>query len=77
MPSLYALNIPGLWVMGDRDSLVPNSASFRNLESLRQLGKPYQYRLIPGAWHVMIVGPKAVVLGTIDTWLAQVTAIKH
>jgi uncharacterized protein len=77
MPSLHALDIPGLWVMGDRDSLVPNKASARNLESLRQLGKPYQYRIIPGAWHGMIVGPKAVVLDTIDKWLAQVTAVKH
>jgi uncharacterized protein len=77
MPSLHLLNIPGLWVMGGRDALVPNSASVRNLESLRQLGKPYQYRLIPGAWHVMIVGPKAAVLDTIDTWLAQVTAMQH
>lgn len=76
MPSLRALNIPGLWVMGDQDSRVPNTATARNLDELRKVGKPYQYHLIPGAWHGMVVGPKTLVLDTMDTWLAQVTAQK-
>ena len=74
MPSLRALSVPGFWLMADGDTMVPNRASIRNLESLRKLGKPYQYRVIPGAWHGLVFGPKALVLDTIDTWLAQVTA---
>lgn len=74
MPSLRTLNIPGLWLMADGDTMVPNGASLRNLKSLRNIGKPYQYRIIPGAWHGLVFGPKALVLDTIDTWLAQVTA---
>lgn len=66
MPSLHALNIPGLWVMADGDTLVPNKASIRDLESLRQLGKSYEYRIICGAWHGLFFGPRKLVLNTID-----------
>ena len=70
---LRALNIPGLWLLGDRDWVTPPGPTARKLDELRQLGKPYQYRMIPGANHAMILGPKKLVLDTIDTWLAQAT----
>lgn len=77
MPSLRALGVPGLWLMADGDTMIPNRASIRNLDSLRKLGKPYEYRVIPGAWHGLVFGPKALVLDTIDTWLARVTTEKR
>jgi dienelactone hydrolase len=77
MADLRVLDIPGLWLLGDRDWMVPSGPTARNIEALRQLGKPYQYRSIPGAWHAMAIGPKGLVLTTIDGWLAQVTAAKQ
>jgi dienelactone hydrolase len=77
MPSLNALDIPALWVMAGNDTLTPNSASIRNLENLRQLGKPNRYRVIPGAWHALFIAPKADVLDTMDGWLTQVTEVKQ
>lgn len=73
---LGALNIPGLWVLGKEDWIVPYGVTTQSLERLRQLGKPYQYRLIPGAGHTLSGGPKGMVWDTIDTWLARETATK-
>ena len=73
MTDLRALDIPGLWVTGAHEWMVPAGPTIRNLESLRALGKPYRYDAIPHADHAMIVGPRARVLGAVDSWLAQVT----
>jgi pimeloyl-ACP methyl ester carboxylesterase len=77
MVDLRALNIPGLWLVGDKDWTIPSGPTMRNLDILRKEGKPYEYRNIPGGWHAMIIAPKRLVLDTIDTWLARVTAAKH
>lgn len=77
MVSLRALEIPGLWLFASEDTLEPNAASIRNLRGLQQLGKPYEYRVIPGAWHGLVIGPKAPVEDTIGTWLAKVAAQKQ
>lgn len=69
---LRVLDVPGLWLLGDEDWMVPSGPTARNIDALRQLGKPYEYRHIPGAWHAMVFGPKRLVLDTIDTWLAKV-----
>lgn len=76
VPDLGALNIPGLWVLGKDDWIVPYGVTTKSLESLRKLGKPYQYRLIPGTGHTFSGGPKGMVWDTIDTWLARVTGMK-
>src|SRR6202008_1327833 len=49
--SLRALDIPGLWLVAGADTMVPHQATMRNIDSLRRIGKPYEYRVIPGAWH--------------------------
>lgn len=69
---LRILNIPGLWLLGDADWMVPSGPTARNIDTLRKLGKPYEYRNIPRAWHAMVLGPKQHVLDTIDGWLADV-----
>lgn len=74
MADLRALDIPGLWLLGDKDWMVPSGPTARNLEALRKAGKPYHYRNIPGARHAMALAPKRLVLTIIDRWLAQVTA---
>lgn len=71
---LRALNIPGLWLMGDRDWMVPSAPEIHNLQSLSELGKPYEYRHISGAGHSMLGGPKKLVEDIIEKWLARVTS---
>ena len=73
---LRALNIPGLWLLGDSDWMVPSAPTAHRIEELRKLGKPYEYRNIPGGWHGMMIGPKDLVWNAIDPWLARVTATK-
>ena len=70
---LRALDIPGLWVLGDRDWMVPSGPNARNLDALRALGKPYEYRNIPDAGHCMAPGPAKLVEDMIEQWLARVT----
>lgn len=72
-PSLGALNIPGLWVLGELDRRDPNAETIQIIDRFRQAGKPYDHRTIPGAWHGLFVGPKAQTLATIDHWLASST----
>jgi|GEM_PF-851725 len=76
MADLRALDIPGLWLLGDRDWMVPSGPTARNLQSLRDLGKPYEYRNIAGAGHGMSPGPAKLVEDIIEQWLARVTTQK-
>jgi uncharacterized protein len=75
-PSLRSLDIPGLWLGADGDSLVDNKATARDVEALGKLGKPYQYRLIPHSWHGLVIAPEKLSQNRIDTWLAEVTKPK-
>ena len=72
MPDLRTLDIPGLWLLGEQDWIIPFGPTSRNLEILRDLGKPYRYRKIPGANHGL-AGQNELIGDTIDRWLAQVT----
>jgi len=74
MPSLFALDVPALWLSAGGDTLVDNRATERQVEELRVLGKPYEYRLIPGAWHGLVVAPARLTQDAMDKWLARVTA---
>jgi uncharacterized protein len=76
-PSLRALNIPALWLMASEDTLVDNKATIRDLDALRKMGKPYEYRMIGGAWHGLFIGPKELVLETINAWLARMAETRH
>ena len=44
------------------------------LLSVWLMGKPVEYRNIPGGWHSMLIGPKRLVLDSMDSWLTRVTA---
>jgi dienelactone hydrolase len=76
MVDLRKLDIPGLWLDGDRDWTIPAGPTRRNIAILRTAGKPYTHRLIPSGWHSMLIGPKRPVLDTMDSWLAGVTTQK-
>jgi uncharacterized protein len=56
VPDLEALNIPGLWLQGDRDWSIPAIKSVRILERLiTQSNKPYEYRIFNGAGHSLVL----------------------
>lgn len=61
MPYLERSNIPGLWLFGGRDRLVPVMKSVARLDDLiRKEQKPYQYFVFPYANHLLLVaeGPQ-------------------
>jgi len=72
---LQRLNIPGLWIMADRDGMVPPGRSIGVLKDLIALGKPYEYLIIPGAGHGVAVSgePRQQYWKAVDAWLARVT----
>lgn len=76
MPSLRAIDIPSLWVMAGEETLVSNEVSAVMLDDLRNEGKPIEHRLIPGAWHGLVIGPPRLMWQVMDPWLAQVTALR-
>lgn len=76
MESLRMLDIPGLWLSADGDTLVDNRATQRDVDELRKLGKPYEYRLIPHAWHGLFFAPAKLSQDAMDSWLARVTTQK-
>jgi uncharacterized protein len=74
-PDLRRLAIPGLWVLGDRDGMVPPGRTVEILRTLAQSGKPYEYSIIHGAGHGIVVGGKERrrYWRLVDEWLARVT----
>jgi uncharacterized protein len=55
-PDLETLNIPGLWLHGDRDWSIPAIKSVRILQRLiTQSNKPYEYRIFNGAGHSLVL----------------------
>ena len=55
-PDLHALNIPGLWLQGDRDWSIPVLRSVDILDRLvRSSNKPYEYQLFSGAGHAIFL----------------------
>jgi uncharacterized protein len=74
LPSLRAIDTPSLWVFAGEDTLVRNDAGIRILKALQASGNPIEYRVIPGAWHGLFIGPQKLSLDTMDGWLARVTA---
>lgn len=71
---LRALDIPALWLLGDRDWMVPSGSTARNLDTLRALGKPFEYRHIPSAGHSMLPSPGRLVEHSLEQWLARATS---
>jgi hypothetical protein len=72
---LQRLAIPGLWMLGDRDGMVPLGKTVAILQKLAQSGKPYEYSIIHGAGHGIDVSgeERRRYWREVDEWLARVT----
>ena len=52
LPSLEAIDIPGLWLFGSQDQSIPVALSVENLDTLViQQGKDFSYIIYPNANH--------------------------
>jgi uncharacterized protein len=72
LPDLGALSVPGLWLLGDKDWLVPPGSTIAHLQELAKAGKPYTYRIFPGAGHGILPTSIALYYRTMDDWLSRV-----
>ena len=53
-PALEAADIRALWLFGTADRNVPVTKSVANLEALIARGKSFEYKLLPGADHLLL-----------------------
>lgn len=53
--ALRELSIPGLWLFGDRDVLVPVALSRERLSKLADKGEPFESLLFPGGDHMLLM----------------------
>src|SRR6185295_17507881 len=51
VPTLAALSVPSLWLLGGEDSSMPTGWTIDKLEALRKAGRPIEVRLFPRAEH--------------------------
>jgi pimeloyl-ACP methyl ester carboxylesterase len=74
--SLSKLSIPGLWLFGAHDTLVPVDLSIARLERLKGRGHDnFEYEIIPGYDHNLADTPKAPAFEQMVTWL-KAAAVK-
>jgi dipeptidyl aminopeptidase/acylaminoacyl peptidase len=66
-PVLEALNVPGLWLLGEKDRSIPTPATVAILDQLIASGKPYTYIVYPGQGHNL-----APNWPDFEQWLAKV-----
>jgi hypothetical protein len=67
-PVLDALDVPGLWLLGDSDRSIPIPATLAILDELASRRKPFERAVFPGAGHDLAGAP---FWDEIDRWLAR------
>ena len=72
-PTLEALSVPGLWLLGAEDRSIPTPATVAILEELAARGKPYAHVVFPGAGHNLRSAP---IWPEIDRWLASTYTLR-
>jgi uncharacterized protein len=71
--SLSKLSIPGLWLFGDQDNLIPVTLSASRLDELiRQGHKNFAYKIIPGYGHNILDTSKAPSVPAMLNWIRAV-----
>jgi pimeloyl-ACP methyl ester carboxylesterase len=68
VPTLQALNVPGLWLLGAEDRSIPTPHTVTILDRLKAAGRPFAYAVIPGAGHNL---PRSEMWPRIDGWLSD------
>lgn len=53
--TMEALDIPSLWILGAEDSSMPTEWTIRELERLRERGRPIEIEVFPGAEHGILL----------------------
>ncbi|NNE71271.1 MAG: alpha/beta fold hydrolase, partial [Rhodothermales bacterium] len=51
-PTLGNLQVPGLWVLGLQDTSIPSRMTADVISAFAAAGKPYEFRMYPGADHL-------------------------
>jgi uncharacterized protein len=72
--SLRALVIPGLWLYGRRDVIVPVELSTERLERLIREGKPFRYRVLSNYGHKL---NERVVLPIMIEWIKSTVVARQ
>jgi pimeloyl-ACP methyl ester carboxylesterase len=67
-PVLDALDVPGLWLLGDSDRSIPIPATLAILDELASRRKPFARVVFPGAGHDLAGAP---FWDEIDRWFAR------
>jgi uncharacterized protein len=68
-PVLESLDVPGLWLLGEKDRSIPTPATVEILDRLIASGKPYSHVVFPGVGHDLSGAPY---WPEIDRWLVKV-----
>lgn len=59
-PYLDELDLPSLWLLGEKDESIPIPETVTILDALKEQGKPYHYHIYPGANHGLRIGRERV-----------------
>jgi dienelactone hydrolase len=71
-PTLAALNVPGLWLLGAVDDSIPERNTIANLTTLIARGRPFAFVEYPNAGHGLTdrtTGVSVALWADIDRWL--------
>ena len=73
--SLSKLSIPGLWLFGDTDNLVPVDLSVARLEGLTHEGHSnFEYSVVPGYGHNLMDSLRAPAYSAMVSWIKRTVA---
>lgn len=67
VPTLQALNTPGLWLFGSDDRSIPERDSIANLKTLAAAGRPFEWKEYAGLDHPL--SPE--IWSDVERWLAR------
>jgi len=65
VPTLEAIDTPGLWLFGSDDRSIPERNSIANLKALAATGKPFEWKEYPGLDHPL----SPVIWEDVGRWL--------
>ena len=74
LPALRSMNVPSLWILGERDRSIPLCRTVETLERLTKDGKPVTARVYPGVDHSLRnpwTGERPDIWQGIETWLRE------